>query len=106
MNIDEEDGYIIASDCPNRYCCQLQDGCDYVDDSANLCALHREPNTPLCGKCEKGYSELLGTVNCGLCEEDYYGYLVVPVGMAVAFSIFLLCCDKSSRPPKGTFFIF
>ena len=101
MSVDGEDGDIIASDCPNRYCCQLQDGCDYVDDTNNLCALHRDPNTPLCGRCEEGYSELLGTVNCGLCDGDYYGYFVIPVVNAVALSILLLCCDRSSRPPPG-----
>ena len=98
MNI-EENGSIIASDCPNQYCCQAQDGCDYVDDAANLCALHRDPDTPLCGKCVEGYSELLGTVNCGICDGDYYQYLLIPIANAAALSILLLCCDRSSRPP-------
>lgn len=102
MSIEEDDGNIIASDCPNRYCCQLADGCNYVDDfDDNLCAPHRDPSVPLCGKCEEGYSELLGTVNCGLCDRDYWEYLLIPVLIAIAFSVYLLCFDKSSVSFSG-----
>merc|ERR1712151_512215 len=56
IGIAEDDGHIIGSDCPNRFCCQLADGCNYIDDfDDNLCALHRDPTVPLCGKCEEGY---------------------------------------------------
>ena len=100
MSIDG-DGGIAASDCPNRYCCQFADGCDFVADSESLCALHRDPTAPLCGKCEEGFSELLGTVNCGLCDRDHWEYLVLPVVIAVAFSIYLLCFDKSAVAKAG-----
>ena len=90
----EEDGRIVSSDCPNQYCCQKQDGCDYVMDSAALCALHRDSTVPLCGKCERGYSEKLGTVNCGICTRNRYELFLIPLALCAMFSCYLLCFDK------------
>ena len=103
MSIIEEDGLIIASDCPNRYCCQRANGCDYIDNSEDLCALHRDLMVPLCGKCENGYSELLGTENCGICDRNHYEWLIIPGVLCAAFCVYLLCFDKSSSTSIGMF---
>eukprot|EP01084_Bolivina_argentea_P216288 367489_1 len=84
---------IISSDCPNGYCCQLIDGCDYLLDYDELCALNRHVTTPLCGKCNYEYSELLGTSNCGICDRTRYEYFLLPLFIAILFSIYLLYFD-------------
>ena len=96
------DGRIVSSDCPNQHCCQKADGCDYVLDGADLCALHRDPMTPLCGKCEEGYSEKLGTVNCGICTRNRYEFFLIPLTLCAAFSCYLLCFDKRSPTRAST----
>ena len=105
MSVDETNGQLTASDCPTQYCCQIADGCDYIEDSEDLCAPYRDPNSPLCGKCEEGYSEMLGTVSCGICDRNHYEYAVFPALIAVAFSAYLLFFDRSSTTPSGMFLV-
>eukprot|EP01084_Bolivina_argentea_P255525 429801_1 len=89
---------ILTSDCPNGYCCQNINGCGYLlDYNTSLCALNRDPSIPICGKCMNGYSELLASSNCGICETSHYEYLVLPLIIAVLLSMYLLCFDRPSQ---------
>lgn len=94
-----EHGQIISSDCPNGRCCQYAEGCDFKDKSS-LCATNRNVSVPLCGRCDDGFSELLGTSECGLCDGFQFIFVLLPAAglFAVLFSIYLLCFDHSNPP--------
>eukprot|EP01083_Nonionella_stella_P159806 521777_1 len=89
---------IMSSDCPNGFCCQRVEGCNYLLHSNELCALNRDPSTPLCGQCQDGYSELLGTPNCGECDRTRYEYFLLPLVISVLFSTYLLYFDVPPAP--------
>ena len=76
----DEGGKIILSDCSNEYCCSkgsLSDGCDYFRNQ--LCTIHRNASVPFCGKCHDGYSELLRSEACGICDGYRNLYILVPI---------------------------
>ena len=83
--IDNESPQIVSSSCPNDYCCPTPNGCYYNEAK---CALNRDANIPLCGGCLPGYSEVFGSVNCRLCNEDKYEYLAF--GLLIGF-IYAIC---------------
>ena len=97
MSFDDNDS-IISSECPIGYCCRSKDGCDYKEHE--LCTLNRNASIPLCGKCDNGYSELLNSAECGVCDENQFLWaplLIFASGMAaILFSIYLLCFDHSN----------
>eukprot|EP01083_Nonionella_stella_P066591 175475_1 len=75
---------LVSSVCPPHVCCQLQEGCDYMDDNSNsLCALNRDPNSILCGKCKDGFSESVNSAQCVQCEQSYFLYLLYPIGLSL-----------------------
>ena len=63
LNINQD---IVSQFCPSGYCNQIYNAL-YLKlyESEELCALNRDSNIPLCGKCKDGYSELFGSSNCG-----------------------------------------
>ena len=80
--IDSADS-IISSICPPGYCCNDKNGCDYYSNYINyqnnkfssLCAKGRDLSTALCSKCINGKYELIGTNECGKCNETNYIYI-------------------------------
>ena len=88
---------MITTDCPSSYCCQKADGCDYLLDFDELCAANRNSSTALCGSCIDGYSELLATADCGICDGWHYEYFILPFIMAVLFCLYLLYFDVPSK---------
>ncbi len=59
---------IVSKHCPSNYCSQEHGQYLELQQSNKLCALNRNTNTPLCGKCNEGFSEVFGSSNCALCE--------------------------------------
>eukprot|EP01083_Nonionella_stella_P238725 836372_1 len=88
--------YIVSYKCPGLYCCQLDDGCNLVDDHEYLCAKNKEFEAPLCGKCKDGYSELFGTDNCGECDYTHWGRLSFPFIYGLLWALFILV-SKSTK---------
>eukprot|EP01084_Bolivina_argentea_P148307 259323_1 len=70
---------IVAEFCPALLCCQLKNGCSYVDDENKLCAENRNSSEPLCGSCIEGYSECYFTAACCKCTENYYQRIFIPI---------------------------
>eukprot|EP01083_Nonionella_stella_P165690 551888_1 len=69
---------IISNFCPSGYCCQnIEKGCNYLQNKSQLCAPYRDPNTPLCGQCIEGYSEVYGSTACKKCSGDHYSALMI-----------------------------
>eukprot|EP01083_Nonionella_stella_P219227 785511_1 len=90
---------IISNFCPSGYCCQdIQNGCNYMQNLEKLCAPYRNPNTPLCGSCMDGYSEVFGSTSCRQCTNNLWVLLILFV---VAFLIVLLLM-LADRPPRIT----
>ena len=76
--------------CPVNYCCPNANGCDYdINDTSNLCAKNRDPNTPLCGKCKDGYSEYFGTSECGNCKNAEWGWITLSIVLTFLFVLYL-----------------
>eukprot|EP01084_Bolivina_argentea_P059349 108374_1 len=64
VQVDEKFGEknisIASTFCPAGFCCQKNDGCNYLHSSKQqqLCAANRDPTVPLCGGCLPNYSEV------------------------------------------------
>ena len=97
----EASNSIISNFCPSGYCCQEINGCNYsmavINDGAGLCAYGRNPDTPLCGQCLSGYSEVFGSSTCKKCESNNYSLLIVPIIIAFVFVLVFVILDY---PPK------
>eukprot|EP01083_Nonionella_stella_P076093 207162_1 len=104
MDITEINHTIISNDCPNGYCCQVHDGCDYIQDGQqhNLCAMNRDPSISLCGGCLDGYSEILGSVACKRCDRNNYEYILLPIAITLLFLLYLLYFDAPSNTKSVT----
>ena len=92
---------IISAQCISKVCCQLADGCEYVDDLDDeddedydgypLCAFYRNSSSRLCSECIDGYSESVNSEQCVKCEKSFYWqFLFLPLAMAVAMSAIIL----------------
>eukprot|EP01084_Bolivina_argentea_P002505 4628_1 len=94
MGINEQDA-IISAACLSGYCC-IKDNCDYIDDKTALCALNRDYESILCGKCTKGYSESLYSTKCVKCKRKYYfEHLLLPFFIALLISLFLMVSNTN-----------
>eukprot|EP01084_Bolivina_argentea_P109921 196358_1 len=89
-------GQIISSDCPSKYCCSDMKGCEYINDYEQLCALNRDPTTPLCGKCIHGTSEVFGSNHCKVCNGTHFEYILVPMFLCILAAMYFLYFDKPS----------
>ena len=84
---------IISAVCIPNVCCQLSDGCNYVDPEheESLCALYRNSSTRLCSECIEGYSESINSEQCVQCEEYFnWPFLFLPLIMALGMSAIIL----------------
>ncbi len=80
---------VMSSSCPAGYCCQKIDGCRYLDDKSSLCAANRNVSVPLCGKCNDGFSEMLGTSDCGFVFSLFSLSLSLSLAQEMSFHFFL-----------------
>ena len=55
--MDFDGDAIISAVCASSFCCQLDRGCNYVEDTDSLCADNRNSSSTLCSLCNDGYSE-------------------------------------------------
>eukprot|EP01083_Nonionella_stella_P189601 701462_1 len=98
-----ENGDISSNFCPSGHCCQDTSGCNYNGSSYalhGLCAVGRDLNSPLCGKCIDGYSEVFGSSSCQACDENNYSLLLLPLAAAAALVVILLIIDPPAKPPS------
>eukprot|EP01084_Bolivina_argentea_P285669 489918_1 len=96
---------IISSICPSKYCCRDNNKCDY-NDTTTLCAKNRDANSPLCGNCIDGYSEVYASNTCQKCNNNFFLIFVL---MLMAFLYFLIlgydgfnCICKKSNKSKDS----
>ena len=88
-------GIIASAGCPPSLCCQLTGGCDYVEDVPYLCAMGRDANSPLCGRCIDGYSESMTSENCAKCSRSvHWEYLLVSLFMTLMVTPLLLFSNR------------
>ena len=88
---------IISASCPSGFCCQM-DECDYIEDVDSLCALHRDPESFLCGKCEDGYSESMNSKNCTDCKyQIHWWYFSIPATLAFCVTMYLLYSNREEK---------
>ena len=89
---------LISASCPSMTCCQLDSGCDYVDDIEFLCALNRDSESYLCSRCIDGYSESMNSSNCTKCTKSvHWEYIMMPLCMAM-FIVMLLLWTNREKP--------
>lgn len=89
------DHRIVSAACPTSICCQLDDGCDFVEDTDSLCAANRDADSSLCSRCITGYSESMNSANCTLCDKTVrWEYLVLPICLAVGLMILMLFTNR------------
>ena len=82
---------IISGICPSSICCQLADGCDYIEDSKSLCAKNRDPESILCSQCLDGYSESVTSKSCHNCRRgDYWQYILLSFVLASSMTTFYI----------------
>ncbi|ETO27429.1 hypothetical protein RFI_09705 [Reticulomyxa filosa] len=89
QNHNDSVSELAAASCPTGYCCQRHRGCNYATDTKYICASNRNSSVPLCGACNDGFSELLGTAACGACEEPQTWLVLVPIIFGFVFMIYL-----------------
>eukprot|EP01084_Bolivina_argentea_P094494 169872_1 len=98
MNVIINDGnqHIISGKCVPTQCCQNIDGCNFIYDNVSLCAVGRDSNTPLCGKCQENYSEMFGTLKCQICKENHWERLIFPFLYGFIWFIFIIITKSES----------
>eukprot|EP01084_Bolivina_argentea_P308894 534224_1 len=98
----ENTKYIISGKCPNGYCCELENGCNFISDNDSLCAMNRDVSAPLCGQCKPGYSELFGSAQCGKCNHPKLYLILYPILMGLAWSIYILFTKSTKQEPQDS----
>eukprot|EP01084_Bolivina_argentea_P123178 218298_1 len=100
--IDIENYTMISGLCPPFRCCQNRNGCNYFE-SFTLCSAGRDPSSHLCSECLPGYTELIASVSCGICQRDYTERLLLPLLLAVliTFSIVFSTSAKVTHAPNA-----
>ena len=78
---------IAHKNCPFDYC---HTSIVYINfDEPDLqCALNR--TGMLCGKCQPGFSLMLGSNRCGICNNKYLSLILVFIAAGIALVVFLL----------------
>ena len=95
--VNTDGNKILSGNCPNGYCCDISNGCNYILD--DICASNRDSLISLCGKCKEGYSEILGSAACGKCDEHNSLWLLFPIFLSLMIAVFLIM-SKSRRISK------
>eukprot|EP01084_Bolivina_argentea_P173180 299962_1 len=96
---DKNESKIISGNCQFGYCCSLVEGCDYFYNQSSLCAENRDYESLLCSECMDGYSALYFSSACGLCEGDYYSWLLYPFLLSI-FTVYCCLLLKSNDKKK------
>ncbi|ETO18478.1 hypothetical protein RFI_18787, partial [Reticulomyxa filosa] len=90
--------------CPVNLCCNQFAGCLYDgSDSINLCAKNRDPTVPFCGKCLDGYSEIIGSTECKVCNSTFWGLFFIPVVGGMFLLTYFLLKDPTNVTPLFTY---
>ena len=93
---------LISGGCPSLTCCQLEGGCDYVEDIQLLCALNRDSESYLCSRCIDGYSESMNSSNCTKCTKSvHWKYLMLSLCMALVIVMMLLWTNREKPEDVG-----
>eukprot|EP01084_Bolivina_argentea_P061625 112658_1 len=87
---DTDNDYIISTKCPEKYCCQIKGGCNFIHDQDSLCAKNRDFNEYLCGKCLDGFSEVFGSSKCINCARNFVERFLFPIGLGFIWAIYIL----------------
>eukprot|EP01084_Bolivina_argentea_P022143 41155_1 len=90
LGFQDNNETIVTSQCPSRYCC-VEEVCNYTHKST-LCAQNRDNLVPLCGACRPGFTEAINTVECMICDEYDYIWLVKPMILAICYVLYLSMC--------------
>lgn len=94
---------IISSDCPSKHCCSDLNGCEYINGYQQLCALNRDPATPLCGQCLFPYSEIFGSNQCADCKgSNHIEYILIPLILCILAALYFLYFDQPSTQTPMT----
>ena len=72
--------------CPAEQCCQHVQCAVY---GMNECPSSRNASCPLCGKCNQGLSETLGSVNCRKCENTNWLLIMAFAALLTAVYVYL-----------------
>eukprot|EP01083_Nonionella_stella_P043952 118559_1 len=78
---------IVSSVCPASFCCPHREGCNLVTHQQTLCAKNRDPSVALCGRCLEGYSEVYGSTQCAICDQDHYSYLLIGLLIGLVYAL-------------------
>eukprot|EP01084_Bolivina_argentea_P309866 536024_1 len=82
---------MISSMCALGYCCQVNDGCDYLQDKSSLCAGNRDYKSMLCSKCKDQYSESMNATSCAKCKAKFYWkYILFSMFTALFWTLYIL----------------
>ena len=96
-----KDDMVTSSICPSQHCCSNADGCDYIHDDGELCALNRDTASILCGKCIKGYSESPNSTKCVDCKgRSHLVYLLIPMIFALFITLILVATNTEKIQNK------
>ena len=79
---------VLIGSCPKGYCCNDHKGCKFNTNHKQLCQENRNDTVPLCGACNKGYSEVIGTTRCEKCPRHFIERLIYPFVFSFAFAFF------------------
>eukprot|EP01083_Nonionella_stella_P253263 871622_1 len=90
---------IISKFCPDGYCCQGLNGCNYTQ-TQSLCASNRDPDIPLCGACLDGYSEVFGSTSCKKCVDNHAAWYILLVFVIAMVCVTLLILVDNPNPTK------
>ena len=63
---ESELGYLATGQCTNGYCCDENEGCNFVTEKSKLCRRGRDADEVFCGQCKSGFSET--TSDVGICK--------------------------------------
>ena len=96
-------GVFIHHHCPFDYCI-LKNINISVNSTDEQCAFHR--NGILCGKCQDGYSLILGSSKCLPCSNLYFLLLIVFVLAGLVLVIFLIVWNLTVSEGRITGLIF
>eukprot|EP01083_Nonionella_stella_P312205 1115919_1 len=80
---------MISSVCPPNMCCQNTNGCNYIHSEVS-CIGGRDNSSYLCSKCKEGLSEMIGTVQCGICDTHSVEMILIILGISVVITAFFI----------------
>jgi predicted outer membrane repeat protein len=90
LSYDNDSNCIINKDCPYNYC-DLHNITVRINESDPKCDLDR--SGLLCGKCPEGYSLMLGSNQCGICNDAYLTLILVFIIAGIALVIVVIAMN-------------